>query len=138
MNILAETETHIFWEEEGIICFKYKVEVVDLNVAKNGVETRAKLTHNENRLVYADCSIAKKATSEARIYYASVLTGQTTIALAILAPNMITKVIASFFLNFNKPKMPCKFFSTKQKALEWLHAINDQLSVNNDQSVNDQ
>src|ERR1700722_15365686 len=104
MDILLETETHLFWEEEGIICFKYKVQVVDLEVARSGIAMRAKVTQNEQRLVYADCTLATKATSEARIYYASVLTSKTTMALAVLAPNMITKVVASFFLNFNRPK----------------------------------
>jgi len=131
MDILLETKTHLFWEEEGIICFKYKVPVIDLEVARSGIAMRAKVTQNANRLVYADCTLAKKTTSEARIYYASVLTGKTTIALAIFAPNMITKVLATFFLNFNKPKMPCRFFSNKQKAFEWLHEIgkNDQCMV---------
>jgi hypothetical protein len=136
MNILLETETHLFWEEEGIICFRYKVPVVDLEVARKGTAMRAKATKNEQRLVYADCSVAVRTTSEARIYYASVLTSKTTMALAVHVPNWILKILATAFLNFNRPKMPYRFFSNKQKAFNWLHEIgkrNDQLSMINKQ-----
>jgi len=126
MDILLETETHLFWEEEGILCFKYKQPVIDLDVARNGIAIRAKLTQNAQRLVFSDCSLVNNVTSEARIYYASVLTAKTTMALAVLAPNMITKVLAAFFLNFNRPKMPYKFFGTKQKAFQWLHEIGER------------
>ncbi len=118
VNILHDNETHLFWEEDGIICIKYKVPVIDIDIARNGLTTRNKITNNKPALIYADCSLLRSVTSEARSFYSSE-TG-TTIAMAALAPSGMTRIIGGFFLNFNRPKVPFKLFSTKEKAFAWL------------------
>jgi len=133
MDILHETETHLFWEEEGILCFKYKVPIIDIEVARNGLAVRNKITNNKPSLVYSDCSLVSNVTSEARAFYASQIGMKTTIAFATLSPTAISKILATFFLSFNRPKVPFKFFSTKEKAFKWLHEMGK-----NDQSINDQ
>jgi len=125
INILSETDTHLFWEEEGIICIKYKVPVIDLEVAKSGLATRNKITGYKPSLVFADCSLVTNLTSDARTFYASESNAQTTTALAALATSGLTKIIGNFFLSFHCPKVPCKLFSSKEKAFAWLHEHND-------------
>ena len=123
VNILHDNDTHLFWEEEGILCLKYKVPLIDIEVARHGLAIRNKITNNKPRLVYADCSMVTNMTSEARTFYAAESGVKTTFALAALAPSSLTKIIGNFFLNFNRPKMPFKLFSTKDKAFKWLREI---------------
>lgn len=42
-------------------------------------------------------------------------------ATAILATTLAYKLIAAFYLKFNKPKLPYKVFTDKRKAIEWLY-----------------
>lgn len=39
---------------------------------------------------------------------------------AVVANTLPYRMIANFYLKFNKPKKPFKLFSTKKEALEWL------------------
>lgn len=40
--------------------------------------------------------------------------------LAILSKTLGEKITANFFINFNKPSKPTKFFSTEEEAIKWL------------------
>lgn len=42
---------------------------------------------------------------------------------AIVISNFAQKLIADFYLKFNKPTMPTKIFKSKEKALEWIREI---------------
>ncbi len=123
MNILNDSDTHLFWEEEGIICFKYKVPIVDLKIARRGFEIRKQLTNGESYLIYADLTGVANVTNEARTFYASAEARDKAIATAVLAPSALTKIMSTFFMSFNRPVVPFKFFTSKEKAFKWLHEI---------------
>jgi hypothetical protein len=44
-------------------------------------------------------------------------------ASAIVVTNFAYKLIANFYLTFNKPKRPYKVFSNEQDAIHWLNTI---------------
>ncbi len=41
-------------------------------------------------------------------------------ASAVVVNNLAYKMIANFYLNFNKPKRPYKVFSKREEAIAWL------------------
>jgi len=44
-------------------------------------------------------------------------------ASAVVVDNLAYKLIANFYLNFNKPKRPYKVFSKEEDAIAWLKTI---------------
>lgn len=41
-------------------------------------------------------------------------------AMAIVVNSLANVIIVNFFIKFNKPSAPTKFFNSKEKAIEWL------------------
>jgi len=123
MNILEENDLFVFWEEKGIICCLYKKEKVDLDMAQKSLATRLKLTKDKPCKLFLDLRNIGYITQAAREYSASDEATYMAKATAVLAPSRITKLIANFFLTFNKPKMPFQIFTSKDKAFEWLKSI---------------
>ena len=123
MNILEENDLFVFWEEKGIICCLYKKDKVDLDMAKKSLETRLRLSKNKPCKLFLDLRNLGYISQGAREYSASDEATQLAIATAVLAPSRITKLIANFFLTFNKPKMPFQIFTSKEKAFDWLKSI---------------
>lgn len=42
---------------------------------------------------------------------------------AIVISNFAQKIIANFYIKFNKPKMPTKIFTSTDKAYEWILSV---------------
>jgi hypothetical protein len=61
--------------------------------------------------------------SEVRNWAAETSGNHYTIVDAIVISNIAQKIIANFYLSFNKPKMPTKIFTSNEKALEWILSI---------------
>ena len=120
MKILEENDSILLWDEENILCILFKKPVVDLELAKMSVSLRLKATNCSPCKLYLDPKNVKSMTKEARDYYTSDEAMQLADAAAVLSTSMITKLIATFFLSFNKPPKPFKIFTSKEKAFEWL------------------
>ena len=121
MNILEENDLFVFWEEDGIFCSCFKKPTVDIEIAKKSVEARLRLTNSQPCKLFIDIRNLKYISQSARVYSASIESTQFAQACAILAPSMITKLIANFFMSFNKPNLPTQIFTSKEKAFEWLN-----------------
>lgn len=63
---------------------------------------------------YADVS------SEVKNFAASPPGYEHTLADAIVVVGLPQRIIADFYLKFNKPEVPTKIFRTEAKAREWL------------------
>lgn len=63
-------------------------------------------------------------TQEAREYMAkNPEINKVRKALAFLTNSLGTRILANFYLNFNKPLSPGKLFSDEIKALAWLESL---------------
>lgn len=49
-------------------------------------------------------------------------------ALAIYSNKLHEKIIGSLFLKINKPKLPTKFFDSREEAINWLKNLRDNPS----------
>jgi hypothetical protein len=124
MRILEDNDRFTFWEEENIFCCRYKKHFVDLETAKMTVAVRLKVSDNESRKLFVDMTNVRSVSQAARDYYATEEAMHLAYASAAFTPSIIAKIIATFFLNFNKPGKPFKIFSNKEKAFEWLKGLN--------------
>lgn len=59
-------------------------------------------------------------TKEARDNAVSLEDRSAIKASAVVVNNLAYKIIANFYLNFNKPKRPYKVFSKREDAVKWL------------------
>ena len=123
MNILEENDWFVFWEEENIVCGLYKTPVIDLEIAKMSVALRLKVSNYIPCKLFIDLKNVKTITKEARDYYGSEVAKNMAEALAVLTPSLVSKIIAAFFINFNKAPMTFKLFNSKEKAFEWLKRV---------------
>ena len=56
-------------------------------------------------------------------YSASKEGTQYSIAEAIVIKNLAQKILANFYLSFNKPLKPTKLFTNEKDALDWLFSV---------------
>ena len=63
---------------------------------------------------------------EVREWSASTSGNNYTYVDAIVISNFAQKLIADFYLKFNKPPMPTKIFKSKDKALDWIMELNSE------------
>ena len=57
---------------------------------------------------------------EVREWSANTSGNHYTYVDAIVISNFAQKLVADFYLKFNKPPMPTKIFKSREKALEWI------------------
>ncbi len=62
-------------------------------------------------------------TSEAKKFSEKSDSTKRTIARAILVSNKTDAVLKNFLMKFNQPNIPCKLFTEREKAMEWLLSI---------------
>lgn len=104
----------------GILVGTYLCEIVDLEAAKSAVNFRLKnFGHKEFPLLIYSNKI-KHLTKEARDYLASKEGCQKIKSCAIITNSIVTRVIANFFLQINKPIVPTKLFTDEKNAIKWL------------------
>lgn len=63
---------------------------------------------------------------EVREWCATTSGNNYTYVDAIVISNFAQKLIADFYLKFNKPQMPTRIFKSKEKALDWILELNGE------------
>ncbi|MES2566388.1 MAG: STAS/SEC14 domain-containing protein [Bacteroidota bacterium] len=105
---------------KGILIGTYHCETVDLETAKTAVNYRMKHWGSKDLPLLIHTNKVKHLTKEARDYLASKEGCEKIKSCAIITNSVITKVIANFFLNINKPLVPTKLFTNEVSAKKWL------------------
>jgi hypothetical protein len=121
---LIETESSACWIEEGVVYFVFKTNKVDLAEAKEAIETTIAITNNLPYPFYFDISRIKSLSKDARQYLSIPRSTENNIATAALAPNVIAKLIGTFFMAFSNPGVKIKLFTQEEEAIKWLKEMN--------------
>lgn len=107
-------------EIEGDILYAtYLVDKINLEGAKAATEFRKKITGNNAYAVLADVSSFKEISREARAFFAKEA-GEDLKAIAVLVKNPVSRMMVNFFMRFNNPKYPIRFFTSDSEAYKWL------------------
>ncbi len=119
-NTSYENENVIINIQGGILYLKYKKNILDLECAKNVIESRLSISCGTTYPLFVDITEVKSSTPEARKYSSKGDAEKCISATALWGTSELTRVMANFFLAINKPRVPARFFTDQHKALEWL------------------
>jgi hypothetical protein len=107
------------------------VDIILITRIKQDVELTPSMLEELNRIgvahfggkrykILADMRLNISSTPEARQYGAHNEYTQFHIAYALLVSSLSEKILANFFIRFNKPAVPSKMFNDENQAIEWL------------------
>ena len=109
-----------FWIEEGIIFVEFLTSKVTLDIVKMSVRERLTRAEDKEYPIFFDSRNITYFEKDARRYSSSEEGLKNLKAGAFLIDSKAHEIIGNFFLAFNKPKIPTKLFTNKEKAIEWL------------------
>jgi len=119
-----ETKTVVFFYEEGILNINFKEDAdVQLENAQENLRIRKEFQQEEKVKVLSDVSLVWNVSKEARAFFASKQVTDLNIAMAMITNSLTSKILANFFMKFNKPAAPTKMFNSKEKAIAWLATV---------------
>src|SRR5258707_3896013 len=122
-----EYRTTSFWTEEraDIVFFKYAPKLeINIEVAKEIVESRLHYTQGESVYTLIDFSNVKSVTKEARDYMNSPDGGlKGILGGAFLSNSVVATLLVNLYLTVSSPSIPANFFTNNEDALGWLKKI---------------
>jgi hypothetical protein len=118
------TEAVIRYRTDGIIHITYnKGTVLDVPLQEHMVDIFIELTEGKKVPMLFDAMDGVTITREARDNATKLEPKAPSLATAVIADNLAYRMIANFYLRFNKPRLPYRVFSDKDKALLWLKSF---------------
>lgn len=121
-----------YWIDEfGVVheIFKSTFSVLNLEVATVITLDRLKVSNGVARPLYVELGKATKMDRAANRYLSTGPAMECLTATGILVRDQIEKLGANIYTGFFKPSVPTRFFTDKDKALEWLrHYTQDSLN----------
>jgi hypothetical protein len=121
-----------YWIDEfGVVheIFKSTFSVLNLEVATIITMDRLKVSNGVARPLYVELGKATKMDRAANRYLSTGPAMECLTATGILVRDQIEKLGANIYTGFFKPSVPTRFFTDKEKALEWLR-LYTQKSMN--------
>ena len=108
----------IIYEDTGMITFILKEDAeIEIEDIKETHSAFTDLTKGKPFCIFTDARCNTTATTEARAY-ASKHNIKTNLAVAILVHSTAMKLMANFYIQFNKPIVPTKMFTKKDAAIK--------------------
>lgn len=95
---------------------------IELEDAVQNMRTSEQLTQGDRFLVLVDARATVTVSKEAREFAARQSERDGRIAEAFVVSSLANKLVGNFYINFNKPQVPTKIFSTEEKAMLWLQS----------------
>lgn len=130
-----ETEQAQYWIEDGIFNVIYKPDLlISLDVAKKMVAERLKLTDGKTMPLYTDIRGLISIDTISRKYLAGGEAIKNLSAGAIRVNGLISKLAANIFIVVEKPPVPTKLFTDRDKAIAWLEKFKNKNVVKTNNS----
>jgi hypothetical protein len=123
LNIIETSIAAHFIENEILhIIFNHDADI-ELDDMLESKEARIKLQKGNSMKTFVDIRGIYRISKEAKAAAAEKENSEFSIAMAILTESLATKLIANFFIQFNKPYSPTKMFKKKENAIKWLNSF---------------
>jgi len=123
--IKDKIETKSFFvrkRSDDIIVFIPKdIEEINVEDIREANNASAKLSVEKPSLNLILLKKFLNIAPEARAYAASEESNRYTIADAFVVQSQALKIVANFYLKFNKPARPTKIFHKEEDAIDWLN-----------------
>lgn len=123
MTLKRETE-HVMFELEGdLLVATYKRGArIDLPAAKKIVRDRFDFVNGREVLVLAQSEGPLTMNKEARAFLSSDEAVRELKAAAILSEHPVTAFVGNFIVRVNRPAIPVRIFTSREKAIGWLRS----------------
>jgi len=110
--------------DNGIIHIHLKAGCeIELSDAVLVVEAMEKIGKGKKYPVLIDAGEFTSIDKEVRVFSASEDGNLFTLADAIAYCSLAQKMMADFYINYNKPVVPTRAFSDKAEAIKWLETF---------------
>lgn len=107
---------------EDIILYVLKDKsVIELEDSKKMYEETLRLMNGKKYAALIDARAETSLTKEAREWSQDHTLHKDLIAQAIIVTSLANRIVGNFIIKFHKPVAPTRLFSSREKALEWLH-----------------
>ncbi|MBF4992973.1 STAS/SEC14 domain-containing protein [Arthrobacter gandavensis] len=116
---LAEGYAAVFLEDGFVRLVLPPGAVITGGVAARAASEFEQLTRTGMMPLLLELTGIESITRSARSVFGSA---QNASAVAVLGSSQVDRVIANFLLGGDLPSCPTKYFSSRDKALEWLRA----------------
>jgi hypothetical protein len=118
----TESEASYFWlDEDGILCILNKPrDLHDTEDALQNVIITQDFTKDSSRLLLIDMTNIRSMSRGAREAYAQEGSRGRVKAVALVTKSMVSRIVANFFIGFNRPGAPTKLFNDNLAAKKWL------------------
>ena len=124
MKKITTRIAEISYDKDRIVRMKiFNDAEIELEDAIQNHEATCALTNGEKHLVLVDGRSNIGVSKEARAFAAQKRENDKRIAEAFIVTSTANKLVGNFYINFNKPAVPTKIFSSEEKALEWLESL---------------
>lgn len=118
---ICENNHFNMFEDQGLIICEYKVGLkMNVEIAENIVDERLKYCKGRSYPILADARNLVSIDSKARKFYATEKSLEGVSAGAIYIDNYLVRMLGNVWHKIEKPKVPSRLFTDKEKALEWL------------------
>lgn len=108
--------------DDGILVVQIREGVeIDIEGVKENFEATLKITNTEC-LALIDARCIFTSTQEARDYTA-INASQYRIAKAVLINSLANRIVGNFYINFSKPVVPTRLFTSYHEAIKWLNSF---------------
>jgi hypothetical protein len=122
-KLIVENEFVQIEQIENIIIMTWDIDMANIQIVKEMVDLRLKVTPIEPYLFVINSKKVKKFPKEARDFLAGKKAAERVIAAAIVIDSMLTATLANFFLRVSKPEVITRLFSNEEDAITWLKTI---------------
>jgi hypothetical protein len=120
-NTIESGSSHLWLDEDGILIFVHKpIPAHELEDAIANIELIKDALDGKPRPVLADMTAVKSMTREAREEYAKAGVDSMVTAVGMITRSSMGRIVANFFLTFNKPAVPTRLFNNVDTAKKWL------------------
>ena len=116
-----ENEFAQVWFENGVVHILYKPGcVLNINNIKLIVEDRITVSNGKTSPILIDLRNLVSSDNATRSYLATPEAERYLCAGAMIINNELQKLLMNLYLKIDKPNLPARVFTSKEKALEWL------------------
>lgn len=122
MEITAGGQVKLWVEEELGIVYSQPIEgaVIGYEEALEVIRIRRKLQGGRRMGLLSDPRGVRKVDCHARKVLSENASKKDLYAVALLAENAVSRMVANMAVGFNRPEVPTKVFSDRNKAISWL------------------
>jgi hypothetical protein len=124
IDTLEIPEVLVRMRRDGIVHVTFRKDIVlDIAVQMNLLELNNRITNGRKSYFIFDAEENVTITKEARDNATKIEDRSPTVGSAVVANNLAYRMIANFYVKFNRPKHPFKVVATPEDAVTWLKTL---------------